>query len=422
MGKILLFWGNSVDKANVDVFVARQAIFDRSRKVWGYELLFRSGASQERFDGTDESLATRQVISNSLLAIGLDNLLGDKKAFVNFGREMLLQESASFLPKEKTVIEILEGVEADSEVMAAIRGLRALGYRIALDDFVYNSRMEPLLDAANLVKVEMATPRAQQEAMVRDYHARGLQMVAEKVETPEEFRWAHQVGYDYFQGYFFARPTVIQGRQIPSVKLNCLRLLREAHQPDIDFDRLTKLISQDVSFSYKLLRYANSARFGRSTKIQSVRRALVVLGEDGIRKWVSIAAMPIVAQDKPSELITHSLVRARFMEVMGQFTDDSVAERAFLIGLFSLLDALLDMPLKEVLAELNLGPAVAAVLLDEVGPEQNPLSTLYKLVGRYESGDWDEVNRLADHVGIPPALISQAYCEALPWADEILRS
>lgn len=406
----------------MDVFVARQAIFDRNRKVWGYELLFRSGSGQAHFDGTDESLATRQVISSSLLAIGLDNLLGGKKAFINFGREMLLQESAAFLPKEKTVIEILENVQADSEVMEAIRGLRALGYRIALDDFVYGSHMEPLLDAANLVKVEMATPRAQQEAMVRDYHARGLQMLAEKVETPEEFRWAHQVGYDYFQGYFFARPTVIQGKQIPAVKLNCLRLLREAHQTDIDFDRLAKLISQDVAFSYKLLRYANSARFGRSSKIQSVRRALVVLGEDGIRKWASIAAMPIVAQDKPSELITHSLVRARFMELLGQFIGAGVTEGAFLIGLFSLLDALLDLPLKEVLAELSLEPAVAAVLLDEAGPDKNPLDTLYKLVGRYEAGDWDGVNHLANHVGICEAQISKAYCEALPWVDDVLRS
>ena len=406
----------------MDVFVARQAIFDRSRKVWGYELLFRSGSGQERFDGTEESLATRQVISNSLLAIGLDNLLGGKKAFINFGREMLLGESAGFLPKEKTVIEILENVQADSDVMAAIRGLRALGYRIALDDFVYGSHMEPLLDVANLVKVEMATPRPQQEATVRDYHARGLQMLAEKVETPEEFDWARQVGYDYFQGYFFARPTVIRGRQTPAVKLNCLRLLREAHQPDIEFDLLAKLISQDVSFSYKLLRYANSARFGRSSKIQSVRRALVVLGEDGIRKWVSIAAMPIVAQDKPTELITHSLVRARFMEVLGQSIDTGVTEQAFLIGLFSLLDALLDLPLKEVLAELNLGPAVTAVLLDEVGPDKNALSTLYNLVGSYEAGDWDDVTRLANRVGVPPALVSHAYCEALPWVDEVLRS
>ena len=406
----------------MDVFVARQAIFDRSRKVWGYELLFRSGASQERFDGTEESLATRQVISNSLLAIGLDNLLGGKKAFVNFGREMLLQESASFLPKETTFIEILEGVDADSEVMAAIRGLRALGYRIALDDFTRHSRAEPLVDVANLLKVEMATPRAQQEAMVREYHARGLQMLAEKVETPEEFCWAHQVGYDYFQGYFFARPTVIRGRQIPAVKLNCLRLLREAHQPDIDFDCLAKLISQDVSFSYKLLRYANSARFGRSATIQSVRRALVVLGEDGIRKWVSIAAMPIVAQDKPSELITHSLVRARFMETLGESTGTDLAERAFLVGLFSLLDALLDLPLKEVLAELSLPADVSAVLLAEVAPEKSPLSALYELVTRYEAGEWDEVNRLANHAGVLPALVSQAYCQALPWVDEILCS
>ncbi len=307
--------------------------------------------------------------------------------------------------------------------MAAILRLRAVGYPdLRWTIFVYSPTMEPMLDAAHLVKVEMATPRAQQEAMVRDYHARGLQMLAEKVETPEEYSWARQAGYDYFQGYFFARPAVIRGRQIPAVKLNCLRLLREAHRLTINFDALTKLIGQDVSFSYTLLRYANSARFGRCNKTQSVRMALVVLGEDGIRKWVSIAAMPMVAQDKPSELITHSLVRARFMEGLGQFAGTDIEERAFLVGLFSLLDALLDLPLKEVLAELDLEPTVTAVLLDQVGSDTSPLSALYKLVGRYEAGHWEEVDRPrpVNNGGIPSAQVSKAYCEAIAWADELI--
>ena len=213
----------------MDVLVARQAIFDRERRVYGYELLFRSNAGQNEFDGTEGGLATKQVLANSLLVIGLENLVGTKKAFVNFGRGPLLQGWHASLPRESTVIELLETVEPDAEVLEACRKLREEGYRIALDDFVFRPGCEDLLDIADLVKIEIqSVPRPDQERLVRSSKARGLQVLAEKVETHEEFEWARQAGYDYFQGYFFARPVIVRGRQIPAAKAHCLRLLQEA--------------------------------------------------------------------------------------------------------------------------------------------------------------------------------------------------
>ena len=187
----------------MDVLVARQAIFDRERRVHGYELLFRSQAAQNEFDGTEGGLATQQVLANSLLVIGLDNLVGTKKAFVNFGRGPLLQGWHTSLPAENTVIEVLETVEPDAEVVEACRKLREQGYQIALDDFVFRPGYEPLLEVADLLKIEIQNlPRPEQKLLIQSSKARGLQLLAEKVETYEEFEWAKQAGYDYFQGYF----------------------------------------------------------------------------------------------------------------------------------------------------------------------------------------------------------------------------
>ena len=402
----------------MDVFVARQPIFDRNRKVWGYELLFRSAASQTRYDGTEATSATRQVISNGMLSIGFDKLLRGKHACINFGREMLLQDLYTSLPHQTTVIELTEDIEPDDEVVQAVKRMRTQGYRIALDDFRACPQMEPLIALANMIKVEMVTPKPQQEAMVREFHDRGIRMLSEKVETDVDFRWALRAGYDYFQGNFFSCPVVMRGQQIPAIKLHCLRLIQEVHRPELDFTRLTTMISEDVSFSYKLLRYANSARFGRETKIHSIRRALVVLGEYGIRKWVSIAALPTIAADKPGELMRKSLVRARFCELLAQATGQGLEDQAFLMGLFSLLDALLDRPLDDVLKEVGLAPELDSVLRGQAS-EDNTLNTIYQLVRSYESADWDEVERLARCLGAPADLVGAAYCEALPWADEI---
>jgi c-di-GMP-related signal transduction protein len=403
----------------MDVLVARQAIFDRERRVHGYELLFRSQWGVNEFDGTEGGVATRQVLANSLLVIGLDNLVGSKKAFVNFGRLPLLQGWHASLPPG-TVIEVLENVEPDAEVLESCRKLREEGYLIALDDFVLRPGWENLLAVADIVKIEIQSlPRPEQKLLVRLCQTRGLKALAEKVETHEEFEWARQSGYDYFQGYFFARPVVVRGRKIPAAKLHCLRLLQEAQRPELDFDRLEMLILKDVSLSYQLLRYVNSPLFALNSRIQSIRQALVFFGENELRKWIALATLSRAADEKPGELIRHSLVRARFCELLAQATGNGHNQSAFLTGLFSLLDALIDRPLEETLAEMRLPPKIVAVLSGQA-PEDDSLAKVYQLARAYELADWPLVEKLARQLGLPDSSLAEVYCAAAGWANQVL--
>lgn len=404
----------------MDVLVARQAIFDRERRVHGYELLFRSEAGQNAFDGTEGSLATRQVLANSLLVIGLENLVGTKKAFVNFGRAPLLQGWHSSLPVENTVIELLETVEPDDDVIAACAELRRQGYQLALDDFVFREGSERLLQVADLVKIEIGSmPRPEQKVLVRSYRQRGLLTLAERVETNEEFEWAHDVGYDFFQGYFFAKPVIVRGRKIPATKVHCMRLLQEAQREELDFERLEALILEDVSLSYQLLRYVNSPLFAVTNRIKSIRQALLFFGEDELRKWIALATLARTADDKPGELILHSLVRARFCEAMAQLAKRDSGQSAFLMGLFSLLDALIDRPLEEALAEMNLAPEIAAVL-NGTAADTDALRSIYELSKAYEVGDWPRVEELAAKVSLTGSSLGEIYCSAAGWAREVL--
>lgn len=400
----------------MEAFVARQAIFDRERRVYGYELLFRSGTTNE-FDGSDPTSSTTQLLSNSLMAIGLDQLVGHRKAFVNFGREMLLGGFASLLPKERTVIEILETVVPDPDVLQACQELRRQNYLLALDDFVIHSGQESLLAYANVVKVEIGSlGLAKHEEIVRAYHRQGLKMLAEKLETPEQFADARQVGYDYFQGFFFAKPTIVQSKQIPAIKLNCTRLLREIIQPELDLTRLAELISADVGLSYKLLRYVNSASLAVSSRIESVRQALMFPGESQVRKWVAMAALPKASADKPTELLTASLVRAWMCESIARLAAYPRPEHAFLTGLFSSLDALLDRPLDSALSEVGLAPPILSALLG-TAPQGDPLTAIYDLVRSYEAGEWQDLYKPAEQLNIDPSLLRNAYCEAVSWAE-----
>lgn len=404
----------------MDVLVARQAIFDRDRRVYGYELLFRSTADQNAFDGTEGGLATKQVLANSLLVIGLDSLVGAGKAFVNFGRGPLLQGWYAALPPANTVIELLENVEPDDDVMEACRMLRAQGYQLALDDFVLRPGWERLLEIADLVKIEIQSlPRCEQETRVNTWRARGLKLLAEKVETQDEFEWARRAGYDYFQGYFFAKPAMVRGRQIPVNKLHSMKLLQEAQRPELNFDRLEALILEDVSLSYQLLRYVNSSLFALTSSIRSIRQALLYFGETELRKWITLATLARAAENKPGELIRHSLVRARFCELVGQLASATLGEFAFLTGLFSLLDALIDRPLDEALSKLSLAPEIAAVLRG-TAPPTDFLAAILDLARAYEIADWQRVEEIGGRLGVPVSGFGGVYCQATEWAQQVL--
>jgi EAL and modified HD-GYP domain-containing signal transduction protein len=403
----------------MEVFVARQPIFGRDRYLHAYELLFRSSAVSSEFDAAESGQATMAVIANSLFGIGLDRLLRGKVAFVNFGREMLLQDWHTALPQE-TVIEVLETVAPDADVLMACRRIRQQGYRIALDDFVLQPGFDSFLDVADIVKIDVrAAPLAEQRELIAACRARKLPILAEKVETHEEYESAMRAGFGLFQGYFFARPVLLAAQRIPATKLNCLRLLEEVHRPEMEFDHVTGLIAKDVSFSYNLLRFVNSGLFARRTPVRTVREALWIIGEDGIRKWVSLAALPALAEDRSPELVTHSLVRGRFCESMARTVEPSLEEHAFLTGIFSLLDAMLARPLADILAEISVAQPVAMALL-RTHPERNQLSAIYELILCYEAALWPATDRLIERLGVTAPAVREAYCEAVHWADQVI--
>jgi c-di-GMP-related signal transduction protein len=408
-------------RRDVDALVARQAIFDRERRLYGYELLYRSDASNNAFDGTEAAAATMQVLSNALLTIGGDGLLAGKKAFVNFDQSLLASNIHLTLSRDSLVIEILETVDPTEEVVRLCRGIREQGYALALDDFVDAPQFEPLTHMARVIKVDARqSPRDEQERLLRAYQPRGILMLAEKVESYAEFEWARRAGYDLFQGYFFARPEVVQSKQIPVVKTACLRLLREVQQAELDLPRLAGLIREDVSLAYKLLRYANSAKYPLREPTHSLTEALVTLGEDEIRRWVALATLPMLATNKSGELLTLALVRARFCEHVSGLAQIGCPNDAFLMGMFSVLDALVDRPLGEAIGSVNLGPEITQALLG-TAPDGDRLACLFRLILAYEAGQWRQVEHFSNQCGVPVAEAGKAYQASAVWAESILR-
>jgi c-di-GMP-related signal transduction protein len=409
------------DRNFMEVFVARQAIFDRRLKVYGYELLFRPCRDSASAGDTD-STASLQVITNSFFSIGVENLLAGGRAFINFPEDLLSDERAFSLPPSGTVIEILESVKPEPGVIAACRALRKKGYTLALDDFSHLNGWDELTDLVSVIKVDFReTTIAEQRALASRYSARGIRMLAEKIETTEEFQRACEMGYHYFQGYFFARPVIVSRREVPGSKLGYLRVLEEVHRPEVELFALEALIQREISLASKLLRYINSSVFGWIHPVQSIRQALALLGEQEIRNWISLAALPILASDKPDELIRTALVRARFSELLAQWADLGHRKAdLFLIGLFSLLDAMLSRPLPEILAELGLGGDIADALLGTGRPGQ-PLAGVHQLVLEYEAGDWEALSDTAARLRIPKEVIGEVYLEAIAWSDQIFR-
>jgi len=406
----------------MEVFVARQAIFDRRLKVYGYELLFRACRDSDSA-GTADSAASLQVITTSFFSIGMERLLAGTRAFINFPQDLLADERIFSLPPAKTVIEILETVRPEPAVVEACRVLREKGYVLALDDFSHLHGWDRLANLVSIIKVDFrATTEAEQRALVQRYSSRGICMLAEKIETQEEFARACGMGYHYFQGYFFARPVIVSRREIPGSKLGYLKILKEIHRPELELPALELLIQREVSLASKLLRYINSSIFGWVNPVHSIRQALALLGEQEIRNWVSLATLPTLASDKPDELIRTALLRARFSELLAPWA--GIAHRKadlFLVGLFSALDAMLGRPLAEILHEMRLGGDIAQALLGTALPDQ-PLASVYALVRQYETGDWNLLAQTAGRLRVPLEMLPDLYLESVSWSGEILQA
>jgi c-di-GMP-related signal transduction protein len=299
-------------------FMARQPIFDRRKNIYGYELLFRHGL-ENFFDETlDKDYASSKVLLDSFLVFDLNDLTRGKRAFLNFTERVLLSEVANSFPKNTIIIELLENIEPTPEIVAACAKLKSKGYLLALDDFQYHPRFKPLIQLADIIKVDFLITRGEKERqdIIKKSGDRVIYL-AEKVETLEEYNQAREMGYTYFQGYYFSRPVIVAGKEIPSHKLNLVQILKEIHQPEMDFIQLGNIIQRDVSLSYKLLRFINSAAFGIPNEIHSIRHALNLLGINEFKKWIPLVLLSQMGSDKPNELMINSLIRANGIQWPG---------------------------------------------------------------------------------------------------------
>ncbi|KPK94980.1 MAG: hypothetical protein AMJ94_00605 [Deltaproteobacteria bacterium SM23_61] len=397
----------------MESFIARQPIFDARRNVYGYELFFRSGL-ENVFRHSDPDQATSKVMVDSFFLFNLNDLTGGKRAFINVPREILLKEYMFFLPREQVVVELLETVEPDAEVLQACQKLKHAGYLIAMDDFVYEPRYEPLLEFTDFVKVDfLATPEEARKSLLQKISPLRVRLVAEKVETLEMFQHGIESGYSFFQGYFFSKPAILVAKDIPTFKANYFQLLKEIHTVGTDLNKLDEIIRRDVALTYKLLRYINSAFFGLPHKIKSVKQALVLLGEKTIKNWISFVALASMAVDKPEELLVLTIVRARFCEMLAPYFN--LADRkddSFLMGLFSLIDAFLDRPLSQILAEIPIDDPIKLALLGE----PSRLGEIYKYTLSYEKAAWGDLQKpiVTPDEDITPLSL---YLEALKWGQ-----
>lgn len=397
-----------------DVFIGRQPVLDRDLAVWGYELLFRSG-QDNRAHFSDAGQATSQVILNALVEFGLERVVGDSMALINLPRDFLIAEHTDLLPPAQVVLEVLEDVVIDDDLLGGVRRLRETGYTIALDDFAFEPRWAPLVELADVIKVEVPAispqMRAQLGPRIGELRRRGVRLLAEKVETQEEFEAYRKLGFDYFQGYFFSRPKLMQGSRIPGSRLQTLRLVTQLNQDDVDLARLESLVSASVDLSYKIMRLLNSSRFALRRKVESVHQAIVLLGTRQLRSLATMVALSGI-DDKPSELVMLSLVRARLCEQLSRLEGSQGADGAFTVGMLSTLDALLDRPIEELLAELPLADDVRAALLERTGPAGLCLEAALAC----EQAD---TGRLAA-LGLDPARVAELYVESLDWARDTL--
>jgi c-di-GMP-related signal transduction protein len=400
----------------VDLFVARQPILDRHRNVVAYELLFRSGL-QNAFGNADPTKASVQMLDTTLLGFGLDTLLGNKSGYFNATRDVLVRQHWALLPRDQAVIEVLETVDPDADVVQACKAAKAAGYRLALDDFVFRPDYEALLALTDVVKVDfLATKGPERKRLSDQFKARGITMLAEKVENYEEFQSGLDAGYELFQGYFFCKPEMVTGKDVPAVKSNLLRLIQEVNRPDINFDQLEAIIKSEVALSVRLLRYLRSAGFGWRHDIESIGQALRVLGESSTRKWASLVALTMIGEDKPAELITTSLVRAQLCEQLG--IEANLPDRQsdlFLAGLLSTLDALLDKPMAQVLSTLSVTDEIRTALTNG----DNALGDTLKLAVSYDRADWDRVAELAPRISLPTPVLPMAYRNAVEWVAKL---
>lgn len=400
-------------------YIARQPIFDRQKKLVAYELLFRDGFANA-FPNVDSNEATERLVENSEFSSGIDALTANNKAFINFTERAICSQLPQVLPKNSIVVELLETVQPTDEVYDAVVALKEQGYTVALDDFEYDARWARFMPHIDIIKMDfrlMSVPQIKQQ--MKSHQGFEGQYLAEKLESYDEFNQSYELGFDYFQGYFFAKPEIIQRRSLSVSQKVYLELLEKVTAEQYNPDEIAHIVERDTGVSFKLLRFVNSAFFARRSKITSLKQAVVRLGQEEVKKFVAIIATASLGETKPNELTRLSITRARFCEQLALKDKRYGAEpgAAFLSGLLSKLDAMMDDELSKILDHIHAGPTILQALIEKRGA----ISFFLATAAAIERIDWQHIERAAGKLKLSSSTVIALYHEASNWAAAVNR-
>ncbi|OYD25213.1 EAL and HDOD domain-containing protein [Oceanimonas baumannii] len=402
---------------NAYSFVARQAILDVNGVPLGYELLFRLGL-ENRFPDIDAEQATRRLIAEQFLSDKIDDLVGSAMCFVNFPDTLLEEGLATALNHKNMVIEILEDARPTPQLLEQVKKLKAAGIKVALDDHVPGKGWSAFFPYVDFIKLDLRhLPLDECRSIIEqctEYTA--LRFIAEKVETREEFNAAREAGFDYFQGYYFQQPQVIQRRLLTTDELTAFELLSAVSEKHIDYDRLTALFSRDLPLTYNLLRYVNSLHLGyKRQSIENLRNAIVYLGQEQLKRFTAMVMTAYISKKKNRELYRLSIVRARWCELLAEQLNNSMTNDAFMCGLFSLLDVLLERPIAEILPQLPVSEEVKQAL----GQGKGQLGFLLGLMDNHERANWNNLKQRLDFIGMEEKINADCYEKAICWSNQL---
>ncbi|KMT63938.1 EAL and HDOD domain-containing protein [Catenovulum maritimum] len=396
-------------------YAARQPIFTRTKELFAYELLFRDSL-ENVFPNIDGDEATAKLIEASQFNLGLGDFTDKHLAFINFSDELLIKKYPTLMPTDQLVVEILETARPTKSLLAAVKELKELGYTIALDDYVHNPVWLHFFPYIDIIKVDFKESNDEEiKNIIKVASKYPIKLLAEKVETYEEFNHALDSGFSYFQGYFFSEPEVMQSKALAPSQMSLAELLYESSKSEMDLESIIKIFERDVTLSFKLLRYANSAAFKRRGDIETIKQGLVVLGQAELKKFLAVLFTAQVNTSKPIELIRLSMSRANFCESIanshGRLRDPSTA---FLTGMMSVIDAILDEPIESIMEKLPLAEEIKNALMGKPGVLFDYLS----LIQHYEKAEWDEANKIMQTHELNAEKVPDFYHKSIQWANE----
>ncbi|NOH96486.1 EAL and HDOD domain-containing protein [Vibrio sp. 99-70-13A1] len=396
-------------------YVARQPIFNRKKHTLGYELLFRDGEKNAYPSHIGSNRATYRLIVENFLSVGVNPSIPTSRCFINFPYQSLIRRLPFSLPKDKVVVEVLETCSPTDELFEAIKDLYRQGYMIALDDFTLTEEWKRFLKYVHIIKLDIMQMGLEAACeLVREHHGQKYSFLAERIETLKEFEQAKEAGFKFFQGYFFSKPEIIKTKYVSPEQAIAMELFQEVCQVNVNFKKVEGIVAKDAALSYKLLRFVNTMSPRIEVTISSFRQALVYLGQDKLKMFVSLAVASYISDSKPKELLSLSLQRAQFCQLMSRYQPfQSHTEQAFMIGLFSMLDALLDLSLENLVEQLPLCKVIKVALLRREGP----YGVLLALEESFELADWQSIEGYCQQLGLNAEDVQHELVQAQRWSQ-----